>query len=288
MEHVSTAIEITSLKVYKTVEEIQKDADKVKQAGDNWFTNVYIGSDLFQRFISKGIIKGNLSDKTAILIAELCDMTRLYFFTVDFKDFEKSFKKILPCLKYPISTEIYTDSRNYAQVDTLQKHLTELGFKHHATQIRLTRLSKNNFYGEIEPQWYADKNDCDEIYQMLRNTFDVRCDQIPNVEELRERAVNREILKINADGKIASAIIFHRKTYVAEWVFWLTRPEYRTKFYGMYVREMYLQLTGNVRRQIMYVREKKMQLFHKRFGFNADGFENRVFVFDDKFSESRD
>lgn len=282
MENVSSVIDAMALKVYKTVEEIQDDADKVKQACNDWFTNLYVGNELFQRFVSKDIIKGALSDKTAALIAELGDMTRLYFFTVDFNDLEESVKKILPCLKYPISTEIHTDSRNYIQVETLQKHLTNLGFKHHATQFRLTRFSKKNFYGQIEPQWYANKNDCDEIYQMLCDTFDIRCDQIPDIDELRERADNHEILRINADGKIASAIIFHRKPYVAEWVFWITRPEYRTEFYGIKLREMYLQLTGNVRRQIMYVREKKMKLFHERFGFNADGFENRIFVLDSK------
>ena len=267
-----------NFKVYKTIEEIQNDTDKVKQTGDDWFTNVYVGSDLFSRFILKGVVKGLPSDKTSSIIVELQDMTKLYFFTVDFKDFAESVEKFLSGLKLPLVTEIYTDPRNAAQVDDLQKYLMELGFKHHATQFRLTRFSKNNFYGEIEPQWYAEENDCEEIYQMLHDTFDIRCDQIPDVDELRERASNREILKINADGKIASAIIFHRKPSVAEWVFWLTRPEYRTDFYGINLREMYLQLTGNVRRQIMYVREKKMQKFHERFGFNADGFENRIFV----------
>ena len=280
MENVSTGINSGHLKIYKSISEIQEDTDKVKQAGDEWFTNVYIGSDLFPRFISNGMLKGLLSDKTVSIIAECQNMTRLYFFTVDLKDFAESFNELRQRLNYPIVTEIYTDSRNFAQVETLQKCLTKLGFRHHATQFRLTRFSKNNFYGEIDPQWYASKNDCEEIYQMLRDTFDIRCDQIPDLEELRERADNREILKINADGKIASAIIFHRKPSIAEWVFWLTRPEYRAKFYGMYVREIYLQLTGNVRRQIMYVREQKMKLFNESFGFIADGFENRVFVLD--------
>ena len=269
-----------NLKKYVSVDEIQKDTEKTKQAGENWYTNFYIGSDVLNRLIDKNKISGVVSEKTNIIIGEFHNTTKMYFSTVDFENFVETARKILPSLNYPISVEVYTDSRNSEQVNILQKYLNEIGFSYHATQTRLTRLSKNNFYDEIDSKWYADESDCEEIYQMLIDTFDVRCDQIPDIDELKELSDNHEILKINANDKIASAIIFHRKPSIAEWVFWLTRPEYRTEFYGMLLREVYLKLTGNVRRQIMYVREKKMQRFHERFGFIADGFENRIFVID--------
>ncbi len=267
-----------NLKKYVSVDEIRNDTEKTKQVGENWYTNIYIGSEVLQRLIDKNKISGVVSDKTNIIVGEFHNTTKMYFSTIDFEDFAETARKVFPELNYPVSAEIYTDSRNIEQINIVQKYLNEIGFRHHATQYRLTRLSKTNFYSEIDSKWYADENDCEEIFQMLMDTFDVSCDQIPDIDELLERVDKHEILKINAGDKIASVIILTRKPSIAEWVFWLTCPEYRTEFYGMQLREIYLQLTGNVRRQIMYVREEKMKRFHERFGFIADGFENRIFV----------
>lgn len=270
-----------NLKKYFSVDEIQNDVEKTKQAGESWYTNIYIGSDVLQKLIDKNKISGVVSDKTNIIVGEFHNTTKMYFSTVDFENFAETAREIFPKLNYPVSAEIYADSRNIEQVNIVQKYLEELGFKYHATQYRLTRLSKTNFYNEIDSKWYADKCDCEEIYQMLMDTFDRRCDQIPDIDELLERADKHEILKINSGDKIASAIIFTRKPSIAEWVFWLTRPEYRTGMYGLHLRKAYLQLTSNVRRQITYVREERMKRFHEEVeGFIADGFENRIFVLD--------
>ena len=82
------------------------------------------------------------------------------------------------------------------------------------------------------------------------------------------------------DGRIISVIVFKRHPALAEWVFWVTRPEARNSFHGLRLRNAYMTLTQNVRRQVLYVREAKMRKFHERFGFRIDGFENRIFVFD--------
>ncbi|MBQ9479667.1 MAG: hypothetical protein IJU71_08950, partial [Selenomonadaceae bacterium] len=136
---------------------------------------------------------------------------------------------------------------------------------HHATQTRLTKIVSTNEYGEIESEWYARADDCDEIMEILLQDFDPLCDQLPERDELLDR--------------IASVIMFKRGAAVADWIFWVTRPEERKTFLGSMLREKYLELTGKVRRQITYTRKPNMKLFHTQVGgMQPDGFENRILV----------
>lgn len=264
----------------KNVDEICRAKNFAMESGENFFTNFFAGDKELKKFISKNNLKYHLADKTLFVMREFENFSKLGFVTSDVKDFCDNAKIFLPETKLPVSVEIFADPRNRDEADAFQKNLLELGFKHRATQTRLTKISEQNFYGEIDPNFYATTEDCEEILQMLLETFDVCCDQIPDIDELREFAENREILKLRKDDKIVSAIIFWRKPASAEWVFWLTRPEYRPQFCGLKLRDEYIKLTRNVRRQILHVREKKMKHLHEGFGFKADGFENRVFVFE--------
>ncbi|MBR1580561.1 MAG: hypothetical protein IJ668_08705, partial [Selenomonadaceae bacterium] len=97
-------------------------------------------------------------------------------------------------------------------------------------------------------------------------------------DELLDRIANKEVLVARNGDRIASVIMFKRGAAVADWIFWVTRPEERSSFHGLRLRDEYLKLVGKIRRQVLYVREEKMQRFHQRFGFRPDGFENRVFV----------
>ena len=264
----------------KSIDEIRRSKNFVMESGENFFTNFFAGDKELQKLMTKNNLKYHLTDKTLFVMQEFENFSKLGFVTSDEKDFCDNAKLFLPETNLPVTVEIFSDSRNREESDAFQKNLLELGFKHHATQTRLTKISEQNFYGEIDPDFYATKEDCEEILQMLIDTFDVRCDQIPDIDELREFAENREILKLRRDNKIVSAIIFRRKPASVEWIFWLTRPEYRPKFCGLLLRDEYIKLTGNVRRQTIHVREKKMKRFHEGFGFKADGFENRVFLFE--------
>ena len=143
----------------------------------------------------------------------------------------------------------------------------------------MTKIVSTNEYGEIESEWYARADDCDEIMEILLQDFDPLCDQVPERDELLDRIANKEVLVARNGDRIASVIMFKRGAAVADWIFWVTRPEERKTFLGSMLREKYLELTGKVRRQITYTRKPNMKLFHTQVGgMQPDGFENRILV----------
>ena len=261
-----------------SVDEIHNAKDFVKGNGDELITNFLIGDAELDRLIKRDQFKYSLSDKTLIAVRTCETFFRLYFFTVERDDFYKNLKELLPSIERPIAVELFADIRNTDQIEDIQRHLIELGFNHHATQFRLTKIVNTNEYSEIEPEWYANESDCDEIMGILLQDFDPLCDQVPEHDELLSRIAGREVLVSRDDDKIMSVIIFKRGRALADWVFWVTRPEARNSFHGLRLRNAYMTLTQNVRRQVLYVREAKMRKFHERFGFRIDGFENRIFV----------
>lgn len=264
----------------ENVDEISRAKNFVMESGEFFFTNFFAGDKDLEKFILKHKLNYHLTKKTLFVIQEFENFSKCGFVTSDVKDFCDSAKIFLPEIKLPVSVEIFADSRNQYEVEVFQKNLLKLGFKHHATQMRLTKISTQNFYGEIDPNFYASIEDCEEILQMLLETFDVLCDQIPEIDEMRELAENREILKLRKDDKIVSVIIFHRKPAKVELIFWLTHPKFRKSSYGTRIMEIYLDIIKNVKYQTVYAREKKMQSIYRSLGFREDGFENRVFVFE--------
>ncbi|MBQ9478425.1 MAG: hypothetical protein IJU71_02630 [Selenomonadaceae bacterium] len=261
-----------------SVDEIHRAKDFVKGNGDQLITNFFVADAELDKIIKRNQLKYSFSDKTLIAVRKSAGFSRLYFFTVDADDFIISLRSLLPTIERPIASELFIDHRNADQVEDVQRNLLELGFHHHATQTRLTKIVSTNEYGEIESEWYARADDCDEIMEILLQDFDPLCDQLPEQDELLDRIANREVLVARNGDRIASVIMFKRGAAVADWIFWVTRPEERSSFHGLRLRDEYLKLVGKVRRQVLYVREEKMQRFHQRFGFRVDGFENRVFV----------
>ena len=262
-----------------SVDEIHNAKDFVKGNGDELITNFLIGDAELDKIIRRDQFKYSLSDKTLIAVRTCETFFRLYFFTVERDDFYKNLKELLPSIERPIAVELFADIRNTDQIEDIQRHLIELGFNHHATQFRLTKIVNTNEYSEIEPEWYANESDCDEIMEILLQDFDPFCDQVPERDELLSRIADGEVLVSREGTKIMCVIIFKRGRAIADWVFWVTRPEARKTLHGLLLREKYLELTGKVRRQITYTRKPHMKKFHTEVGgFDPDGFENRIFV----------
>ena len=64
-------------------------------------------------------------------------------------------------------------------------------------------------YKELLPVSLAKVKDCDAIGSLLYSIFDMMCDHIPQIEELRNMLNDNEVLKIDIRGKIAGVLLFH-------------------------------------------------------------------------------
>ncbi|MBR1579795.1 MAG: hypothetical protein IJ668_04780, partial [Selenomonadaceae bacterium] len=207
-----------------SVDEIHRAKDFIKGNGDQLITNFFVADAELDKIIKRNQLKYSFSDKTLIAVRKSDGFSRLYFFTVDADDFIINLRSLLPTIERPIAFELFVDRRNADQVEDVQRNLIELGFRHHATQTRLTKIVSTNEYGEIESEWYARADDCDEIMEILLQDFDPLCDQVPERDELLDRIANKEVLVARNGDRIASVIMFKRGAAVADWIFWVTRP----------------------------------------------------------------
>lgn len=277
------------------VVKIRETISQIKQDASEWLTNFYFSDEE----LAKNIVAKKLSwrsfNNTFVAVHKRKNLNTILFFASDLDNLTDALRQVSANIEVPMTINFGVNVRDEAILKNLGDRLSDVGFTHYATHIRMTKINpktKGDNPVDIDPKWYADyadveviaygaDEDCDEVEQILYEGLDYRCDIFPDSDELHEMVKNREILiaeDITSHEIAAIHLCKWHSNVIVEGTAWVTREKYRQYFYGLPLRDVYLHLTADVRRQILYIREPKMQKFHEHFGFRADGFQNHVFL----------
>ena len=264
------------------VTQVHEKISQIKDSAVDWFTNFYMNDEKLEKNLQRKKISYISSDQTIVLIHQRKDLKNIYFFTSNLNDLVDMLKQISTYISEPMTINFPMNVRDDSKLKLVSEKIAEAGFNHYATQKRLTKINSNSdgSFQKLDGAWFARKDDCDEIEEILQKNLDYLADQFPDTDEIRNLIEEKNFLiaRDEKSGKIASIIGFNAKKNVIEWIFWITREEFRNSDYGLDLRDAFLKIADNIRKNITYVRENKMKRFHEMFGFRIDGFQNHVFL----------
>lgn len=115
-----------------------------------------------------------------------------------------------------------------------------------------------------------------KIQQLLEANFDIYCDRIPSVEELKSLAETTFLIKDN--GEIVAFFIAEKKGVTLVYRYWLVLQDYRGRKYGDILMKRILTSDQEIERITSWISEKLDYsiLAHKRLGFKEDGLKNYI------------
>lgn len=190
-------------------EDVMKEVDSLKQIYGKLFTNIIPGA--MKSNLEYEIIK---KDEGLIIVAQEPHRKRGYFAVKD--------KDALAVLLADIPHNIFFEWL-YRGENELEEIMNRVNIKLYATFFRSTRIWKGNPF-EVQQEGrrvllqemydsscgeYADVEDAEELYELSKSVFDVKCDDVFTVEEWRERILMREVLVYREKDKITSCYVWH-------------------------------------------------------------------------------
>lgn len=161
------------------------------------------------------------------------------------KDFQKSYSSQVMMVDVVGSAE---------QSVPLIKMFTENNYLDYSSLVRMARLTPQNIINcKNENLSYADATDAEEIHEMLTKYFDVRCEQIPYIEELKKYAENHSIILYKEDCRILGFVVFESNANTHYLRYWFVYPEHRDKKIGSILLNRFFYEGRTTRRQLFWV-----------------------------------
>jgi len=202
------------------------------------------------------------------------DFWRLYFYIQDITKINWDFfqgKKL-------VAEIIVRESQNEKWEPIVQTFQEKGGFKLYDTFIRLYKDKIDIDVQDVD--FSMVETPCEEdflkIQELLEANFDIYCDRIPSVEELKSLAKTTFLIKDN--GQIVAFFIAEKKGVTLVYRYWLVLNDYRGRKYGDILMKRVLTCDPEIERITSWISQKLDYsiLAHKRLGFKEDGLKNYI------------
>lgn len=158
-----------------------------------------------------------------------------------------------------------------------------LGLKPFRIYLRMSCKNIKKEYREfLEPQT-ADVADLDAIQLLMQTepTFDVMSDHLPDNQELKQLLLERKVLKIEIENKMAGVYIFEDTGIKSYGRTLCVAQEYQDNILGYSLlanyRNRHLNVTTLFYTWVHQENRRSRALQQKHFGYQEDGLKNYVF-----------
>ena len=260
----------------RDIREVLEKIECVKQNGDEWITDFYMDENEVARWISEGQVSLSDTDEALFLYRDRGTHLQLYWGFPSLASMEVLMPEELASAEKKIITDFLSHGEDRAE----RKALLGCGFKSYMTFTRISKLNSHPEKKDIDPKWFARPEDLQGVADILAETMDPDCEQIPDEGELRKAIAEHRILVIHdsESGELAAMTMFDRRGVWLHWRFWGSREKYRQKKLGLQLYEPYIELNGDARRHVGWVRDNNpMREVYHYFGFRPDGLKDEVF-----------
>lgn len=239
------------------------------------YTNSYRSSeDILSLIDNSDTLIDSQSHALLVAAKERYDFWRLYFYIQDSTKVNWDFfqeKKLV--------TEIIVRQSQIEKWRPIVQTFQENGkFRLYDTFIR---LYKDIIDTDVEDVNFSMiETPCNEdflvLQQLLEANFDIYCDRIPSVEELKSLA--KTTFLIRDKGEIVAFFIAEKKGVTLVYRYWLVLENFRGRKYGDLLMKRVLTCDHEIERITSWI-SKKLDysiLAHKRLGFKEDGLINYI------------
>lgn len=213
---------------------------------------------------------------SALIFAEKSqyDFWRLYFYIQDITKINWDFFK-----ERKLVAEIIVRQSQHEKWEPIVQTFVENGrFKLYDTFIRLYKDKIDLDVQDVD--FSMVETPCEEdflkIQELLEANFDIYCDRIPSVEELKSLAKTTFLIKDN--GQIIAFFIAEKVGVTLVYRYWLVLHNYRGRKYGDILMKRVLTCDPDIKRITSWISQKLDYsiLAHKRLGFKEDGLKNYI------------
>ena len=261
-------------KLVEDTREIKEAITQVKELGDEWYTNYYISDGVAEVWISKQQLMMYRHKNVVFIFRKRNNFSLVYYFASSFDGLVSSIKGLLDSTTETLSVDVL--QRNGTEC-AVGKAFLEAGFD---KRVRLHRMKFNAQIYEscnFDDICCADVDDAESVYDMLHSEFDELCEQIPDLDEIKNAIRNKEIMVVKDNSMLIAFLWIERIRKIAMIRYWLTHSEYRSRNFGAKLMQYVLSANKDATQVLVWVREDNIRAIKK---YEKMGFINDILVDD--------
>ena len=126
----------------------------------------------------------------------------------------------------------------------------------------------------------ADLDESLKVFELLKEHFDPKAEQLPTPEEIHQWCNNKNILIYKNEEKVAGFIIYQLIGLTLYLKYWFVLPQYREKKIGSKLFNYFLSYGQDSKRQLFWVIQSNENAIvrYEHYGFNKEKMFNYVLI----------
>lgn len=247
-----------------------------KIRGQSSLTNFFLSQHSIERAVRKGRLTGIAQPGASLLFRRDRDFSHLY---INFSN-DDVFKSLLEQLSFETPLVVDVIQRNNSHHELISI-LEDAGFASHRLLFRLNRkvhdIQKST---EVDSVGLANHLHAVEILNFLEKYFDKYSEQIPEIDEIEEAILNRQILLSLIDDEIAGFLYFESFGLSSTLRYWFVNPKFRDQNIGSALIRHYLAVScQNMSSHLWVVHDNYNALSkYEHYGYTRDVLEDHVMI----------
>ena len=254
------------MKKITDITEIHQIITDIKLHHQNFISNFYLSQDKQELYIQENLLFVVKYEKTIFLFLLLHDYYKLYFFSASYEDLQNDIKKIDVMDKI-----IVCELMGRHSLDKEQMILENAGFTYYSRLIQMYKkmqASKRNI--KFSPNIvYAEKEDVDEIWQLLLDNFNKYVDINIIKKELENYIKDKHVIITKEHGKIVAFCVYFINKGKGEGRYLYIDKNYKDTVLGALYTSIMLSLVNQAQYQSGFVSEDNKYLldFDLKLGY---------------------
>lgn len=262
-----------------SIEEIGEKISVIRNLRKGFVTNFYLDFFKHSIWIKKGDFYSFREGDTFFFIKKNTGFWNVFYNSTDLEELKCGLEHLSRENKDQIL--IFDIVGNEVQSNEISTILHEIGMTDYCSLVRMSRLTTPSEYEDsfsnIE---FASINQAEEIYSLLLCHFDVKTEQIPYLEEIKEYAQQNHILIYRKENRIIGFVIFEKNKSTQYLRYWFVHPDFRDlKIGGSLLRRFFYEGKDTKRQLFWVIRSNDNAIKrYRHYGFAEENMYDLVYI----------
>lgn len=264
------------MELVKDIESLEHALKAIKQKNVAYLNNFVLSPEKIKLYIQEKLVFIDRFPNSLFLFIKMHDYYKLYYFTQDYKDMIADFNT----LNY--SFIIICELLNYGDIDKdAQEMLENCGFTYYSSLINMYKTMQASTKVVKLPNnvIYAEKEDVDEIWQLLLDNFNKYVDINIIKKELENYIKDKHVIITKEHGKIVAFCVYFVTKGKGEGRYLYIDKDYKDTLLGVMFMSIMLELLNGAKYLSGFVREDNKYLFsfYEKLNFQYGDLKNIIY-----------
>lgn len=258
-------------------EKINILVNDIRSLRKGYLTNFFLDKKRHSIWIQKGELFSISFSGCHFLLHLTENVNNLFYITTTQEQLSEGLRAFLPMFHQQLIVDIVGGEN----VTSLKELFIEQGFNMYETLYRMSRIGAVEYDGIGDARVvFAEKSDCQSIFDLLHSFFNPLSEQLPCYEEIMDFISNQCVLVFREAGKICGFIIFEVNGMTLYLRYWFVLPEYRDFKIGSKLFNEFLHAGRATKRQLFWVIANNRNAIkrYKHYGFNPENLFDYVLL----------